>query len=65
MPNIKTFLVCHWYQNRNMPEHKFCLAVEVFVYLFIVFILNYKALFVCVKDRACILHIFILKYMSI
>ena len=48
-----------------MPEHKCRLAVEVFVYLFIVFILNYKALFVCVKDRACILHIFILKYMSI
>ena len=30
------------------------IAVEVFIYLFTVFIFNHKALFVCEKDRACI-----------
>ena len=59
MPKIKTCLVCHWYQNRNMPEHKCRLAIEVFAHLFIVFILNYEALFVCVKDGMYITHIYI------
>ena len=30
------------------------IAVEVFIYLFTVFIFNYRPLFVCVKDRACL-----------
>ena len=31
------------------------IAVEVFIYLFTVFtFINYKALFACVKDRACL-----------
>ena len=42
-----------------MPEHKCRLAIEVFAHLFIVFILNYKALFVCVKDGMYITHIYI------
>ena len=30
------------------------IEVEVFIYLFTVFIFNSKALFVCVKDRVCL-----------
>ena len=30
------------------------IAIEVFIYLFTVFIFKYKALFVHVKDRACL-----------
>ena len=30
------------------------IAVEVFIYLFTIFIFNYKFLFVCVKERGCL-----------
>ena len=30
------------------------IAAEVLFYLFTVYIFNYKALFVCVKDRVCL-----------
>ena len=37
------------------------IAVEVFIYLFRIFVFSYKTLFVCVKDRPC-LKIAILAY---
>ena len=30
------------------------IAVEVFIYLFMYTVFDYKALFVCVKDRKCL-----------
>ena len=30
------------------------IAVAVFIYQFPVFVFNYNALFICVKDRACL-----------
>ena len=52
-PNIKTCSVYYWNQNRNNIENKWdSLQLR---YLFIcLFIFDYKALFVCVKDRVCI-----------
>ena len=50
---MKTCLVYHWNQKRNKVEDK-CSSLE-WRYLFIcLFIIDYKALFVCVKDRTCL-----------
>ena len=51
MPNMKTCSVYHWNQNRNKAENK-CSSLQQ-RYLF-TFLFDYKALFLCVKDRACL-----------
>ena len=53
IPNLKTCSVYHWNQNRNKAENK-CSSLHQ-KYLFIcLFIFDYKARFVCVKDRPCL-----------
>ena len=48
---MKTCSVYHWNQNRNKAENK-CSSLQQ-RYLFIC-VFDYKALFVCVKDRTCL-----------
>ena len=48
---MKTCSVYHWNQNRNKAENK-CSSLQK-RYLFI-YLLDCKALFVCVKDRTCL-----------
>ena len=50
IPNMKTCSVYHWNQNRNKAENK-CSSLQQ-RYLFIC-LFDYKALFVCLKDRIC------------
>ena len=47
---MKTCSVYHWNQNRNKAENK-CSSLQQ-RYLFIC-LFDYKALFVCLKDRIC------------
>ena len=54
IPNMKTCSLYHWYQKRNKPENK-CTSQQqryLFIYLQYLYLFNYKALFVCVKDSA-------------
>ena len=39
-------------EQKQAREQMHFIAVEVFIYLFIAFIFNYKALLICVRDRA-------------
>ena len=48
---MKTCSVYHWNQNRNKAENK-CSSLQQ-RYLFIC-LFDYKALFVCLKDRTCL-----------
>ena len=43
----------HWDQNRNKAENK-CSSLQYRYSFICLFICNYKALFVCVKDRTCL-----------
>ena len=51
IPNMKNCSVYHWNQDRNKAENK-CRFLQQ-RYLFI-FLFDYKALFVCAKDRKCL-----------
>ena len=51
MPNMKTCSVYYWNQNRNNTEkwsYWSIRGIEIFICLFI---FDYRALFVCLKDR--------------
>ena len=50
-PNMRICSVYYWNQNRNKAENK-CSSLQK-MYLFIG-LFDYKALFVCVKDRTCL-----------
>ena len=55
IPNTKTCSVYHWNQNRNKTENNAVHCSRGIYYLFIcLLIFDYKALFVCVKDRTCL-----------
>ena len=53
IPNMKTYSVYSWNQNRNKAENK-CSSLQWRYLLICLFIFDYKALFVCVKDRTCL-----------